>query len=265
MSIRSSVLRLTVMAVAAAPLPALAADVFFDTFDAETPGTYPSTFDNTVVGPNVSILVTSDASTSPNNSVRIANPLNEGYETSRFFDPNVAANGTVALAGLQYLDLGYSLNVESIPNGATTGNAGSTIALGQGSPGGYASSFPGSIRFFSAGSDTTKYNLYNGTFINPTPLNVGQFYDILTRILPDPNTPGSGTILYFIDGVQVSSLNYSGAPAAVNGVRINTQNGTGAPVNTTFLLDDLYVNIPEPASLSLLAAASGLLLLRPRK
>jgi hypothetical protein len=265
MSMRSTVLGLTVLLASAAAPAVGAVTVFYDTFDSETVGTFPSTFDTTIAGPNVSIQVTDSDSVSPSNSVRLANPLNEFFETSRFFDHNNAANGTLQVADLEFLELGYSLNVLSLPNGATTGNAGFTTALGQGSPGGYANSFSaGHARYFSMGADTSHYVLYTGTAVGAANLNVGQWYDLLIRIEPDQAIPGSGTAEYFLDGASIGTMPYIGAPPTINGLRISTANGTGDPQNATFLLDNVFVNIPEPASLSLIAAAGGLMLLRRR-
>jgi len=232
---------------------------FYDTFDSETVGNLPSTWTVVATGGSNTFLTTNAASDSAPHSFQTASPNNEGYETARFFDPVSAATG---------YGFGYSLNVTNITDGATNGNAGFTITLGQGSPGGFvAGAPPTDIRVFSVAGSTSQYWLYQPTLGQVSgPLNINSFFDVFVEIVP--TSPTDGTSHFYLNGYgpayEIFAVPYTGfAGNPINGVRIDANTGTGTPGNNTYLLDNVFV-VPEPASFGLLSIGGLLMVKRKR-
>src|SRR5688572_10897795 len=162
-------------AVAAVPAYAVADVVFSDNFDSETVGIFPSTFTVTnTLPPAMTAEVINTTSASAPNSFELANTSNDGFELSRFFT-------ATDLDDVESFTYTYQLNVTSIPDGNTNGNAGFTIALGSGSGGGYVYNLNGGgIRVFSDAGETTQYRLFdpNGGAILAGDIPINTFQEI---------------------------------------------------------------------------------------
>lgn len=238
-----------------APSSAYAAGVLFsDNFDAETANTFPSTWAVNGTNPGITFLVTDSASVSTPHAFRISDPSNDGYEVARFF-------ATTTVTDNASYEIAYQLNVTAIPNGATNGNVGFQMSLGQGTAGGgFVNGFnAAAVRVFSESGSTTQYRLFDphGGAVFANNLAVGAFQDV--RVTLTPSGPGTGSYFYTVNGVQSATFNYAGAPTTFNGFRVNSQLGTGADADVTFVLDDAsIVAVPEPVGAALFVTVLAL-------
>lgn len=245
-----------------------AALLFSDDFDSDTVGTLATGWSVVAAGAGTQFVVTNVpfASSSPNVFLH-NNPNNAGFETARFFS-GVNLSNMVA-SGLEKLQVRYSLSVGAIPDGATTGNAGFTIALGQGTPGGFSGGFSGaSLRVFSDAGTTNSWRLYepaNGVILTNN-LQLDSFFDVFVEITPNPGKPNTGTVAYEFNGNPVGSFAYNSPSLDINGLRIDPANGTGTNVPVAFSFDDVSVAaVPEPsAAVSILLGLGALGILRRR-
>jgi len=231
---------------------------FFDTFDAETVGAFPSTWTNTtpVSGGTAALYVTNNTASSLPNSFELGTDGASNWRVDRRF-------ANIPMNTVSQIVYSFRINVQQVSPGFSTGQQFELQNFNQ--TGQLFANFR-MLGNTSGGSNTwSVINQYagisGGNSLIANNLNLNQWYHWKFEIDPSPTNHQTGQVRWYLDNVLINTENIvtvSALATNINTVFIHPVNNQANP--TILYLDDFYFaqEIPEPTStLLVIASACG--------
>lgn len=224
--------------------------VFFDRFDSETVGTFPSTW-TSVISPTYGQMIVTNNLNAPStpNAFQVNNVSNEAFRADRSFS-------TVSLNTSSQVVVGFSIRVDFLTN---FNSAGAYIHLcntsGSDEPFAFTRILGGGPGVWSLYNDY--YTVTGGLAYPAQGMSTGVWYNFRWEIDPSPTNAQTGQVRWYLNNSLVNTANIfitGASDTNFNRLRIRD---AGSPV-MNFSIDNVYMftEVPEPSSLGLVVLAA---------